>query len=284
MIDTYLLEQLVAVRQHGTLIAAADSLSVSQPALSKSMTKLEVLMDIPLFVRTNRKIELNQTGRFFADRAADFLAQGESLMEQVYAFDRNLRNVSVGSCAPIPLWELTPALSSLFPDMSVTTQTADDAHLLKGLSQHFYQIIVTNTVPESDDLYSYKFKTETMFLSVPQAHPFYKRMSVKPEELNGQLLIVYNEIGVWNTLIREHFPGIRLMTVNDTDALRDAIDLGAALSFASDYVVKLGYHNREQKIIPLEMEDNSVSYYLVCKKKDYTKYRKLFNRFETEHG
>lgn len=60
------------------------------------------------------------------------------------------------------------------------------------------------------------------------------------------------------------------MTVNDTDTLRDAIDLGAALSFVSDYVVKLGYHNKDQKIIPIDMDDCSVSYYLVCKREDYS--------------
>lgn len=100
MIETYLLEQLVAVRKYGTLIAAAEYLNISQPALSKSMKKLEEQMEIPLFIRSSRKIELNQTGIFFADKAADFLLQGETMLEQVYAYDSNLRNISVGSCAP----------------------------------------------------------------------------------------------------------------------------------------------------------------------------------------
>ena len=54
------------------------------------------------------------------------------------------------------------------------------------------------------------------------------------------------------------------MPVSDPDALRDAIGLGAALSFVSDYVVRMGYHNTEQKIISLDMEDKSISYYLVA--------------------
>ena len=52
-------------------------------------------MGISLFVRSNRKIQLNQTGEFFADRAAEFLSQGENLLEQVYTYDRNLRNLSI---------------------------------------------------------------------------------------------------------------------------------------------------------------------------------------------
>lgn len=278
MIETYLLEQLVAVRKHGTLVAAAESMNISQPAISKSMKKLEDMMDIQLFVRTNRKIELNKTGMFFADRAAELLSQEENMLEQVYAYDRNLRNISVGSCAPIPFWELTPVLTSLFAEMSVTTRTEDNNHLIKGLKQNLYQLIVTSCDPKNSDFYTAKYRTESMSVSVPKSHPFYNLEKITPEDMQGQFLIVYNEIGIWEDWIHDHFPGIHLMTVSDTDALRDAIGLGAALSFVSDYVANMGYHNKEQKIVPLDMEDKTITYFLSCRKKDYSKYRKVFGR------
>lgn len=278
MIESWLLEQLVAVRDHETLIAAADSLHITQPALSKSMKKLEDQMDMPLFVRTNRKIELNKTGKFFADRAAEYLSQGETLLEQVYAYDRSQRNISVGTCAPIPLWELTPVLSTIFPKLSITTQTDETDRLLKGLSQNKYQIIVTNSEPAGSELYVMKFRTETMSVSVPPSHPFYDRDSLSPTDLNGQFFVVYHDIGVWGDWIKEHFSGIRLMTVSDQNALRDAIGLGTALSFVSDYVANLGYSNTEQKIIPLDMEEKSISYFLVCKKSEFTKFRRVFQQ------
>lgn len=278
MVETYLLEQLVAVRKHGTLIAASESLHISQPALSKSMKKLEELMDMSLFIRSNRKIELNETGRFFADRAAEYLSQGDAMLEQVYGYNRSLRNISVGACVPIPFWELTPVLSALFPQMSITTQTEDDERLMKGLSKGHYQIVVTSYDPQGEDLHCAKFRTESLSLSVPKSHPFFNRESIAPSELNGQFLIVFNEIGLWDQWIKKYFPGIHLMTVSDPDALRDAIGLGAALSFVSDYVMRMGYHNTDQKIIPLDMEDKSISYYLVCRKRDFSKYRKVYQR------
>ena len=54
------------------------------------------------------------------------------------------------------------------------------------------------------------------------------------------------------------------MTVSTENALRDAIGLGAALSFVSDYVANMGYHNSDQMIIPLDIEDKTISYYLMC--------------------
>ena len=280
MIDIYLLEQLVAVRKNGTLIAASESLHISQPALSKSMKKLEDIMEMPLFVRSNRKIELNQTGIFFADRAAEFLSQGEAMLEQVYSYDRNLNNISVGSCAPIPFWELTPVIASLFPKMSVTTQLDTNERLIKGLAQNHYQIIVTSEIPDNGSFYTSPLCSETMSLSVPKSHPFYDRESLKPKELDGQFMIVFNDIGIWDSWIKDNFPGIHLLTVSDPNALQSAIGLGTALSFVSDYVYNMGRHDKEQKIVPLDMENKSISYYISCKKQDHSKYRKVFQRLE----
>ena len=278
MIDIYLLEQLVAVKNNKTLIKAADQLGISQPALSKSMKKLEDLLQIDLFNRTNRKIELNETGKFFAQKAEFYLAEGESMLSQVQTFARALSNISVGTCAPIPIWELSPVLSASFPQMSITTELATDERLLNGLTHDTYQMVVLSFAPEEEEYFSTKFLSEKMFLSVPKTHPFYNRESISPSELAGQFLIVYNEIGIWDDWIRNNFPDLNLMLIDNSSALPEAIGLGAALSFVSDYIIRLGRNDKNQKIIPVDHINNQIDYYLVCKKKEYPKYRKAIQR------
>lgn len=117
-----------------------------------------------------------------------------------------------------------------------------------------------------------------MFLSVPQSHPFYQKESVLPDELAGQFLIVYNEIGIWDNWIRTNFPDLNLMLIDNSSALPEAIGLGTTLSFVSDYIIRLGRNDKKQKIIPINIENNKIDYYLVCKKKEYPKYRKAIQR------
>ena len=50
MIEIYLLEALCALYDYGTLSAAAEHLHISQPALSRSMQKLEDLGKTPIIV------------------------------------------------------------------------------------------------------------------------------------------------------------------------------------------------------------------------------------------
>src|SRR5690349_20564679 len=52
MLDLNLLRVLVAMRQAGTVSAAAERLGLSQPATSLALKRLRVALGDPLFVRT----------------------------------------------------------------------------------------------------------------------------------------------------------------------------------------------------------------------------------------
>lgn len=62
MIEIYLLEQLCAFAEYKTLSKAAESLHISQAALSRSMKKIEEDLGVSLFSRENARISLNETG------------------------------------------------------------------------------------------------------------------------------------------------------------------------------------------------------------------------------
>ncbi|WP_054950646.1 LysR family transcriptional regulator [Numidum massiliense] len=70
--------QTVAKLQHFT--RAADVLSISQPALSRSIAKLENELGVPLFTRQGRSVQLNRYGKLFltrVDRAMQNIAEGK---------------------------------------------------------------------------------------------------------------------------------------------------------------------------------------------------------------
>ena len=69
MVEIHLLEQLAAFAEYGTLSTAADKLHTSQPALTRSMKKLEDELDVSLFIRKKNHLELNETGRHAAEYA-----------------------------------------------------------------------------------------------------------------------------------------------------------------------------------------------------------------------
>src|SRR5215472_5730771 len=64
-----LLRPFLAVARHGNLSAAARELAVSQPALTKSVRKLEQQVGVPLFERRARGMALTRSGAALYDHA-----------------------------------------------------------------------------------------------------------------------------------------------------------------------------------------------------------------------
>ena len=133
MFELYQLEQLLAVAECGTLSNAADRLHISQPALSRSMQRLEAELKVPLFLRQKNRVELNENGRLAVEYAQQIVGQSRSMISRIQAFDRSQRTILIGSCAPVPLWEIPPVLSGLYPDMTISSEIRENGVLLQGL-------------------------------------------------------------------------------------------------------------------------------------------------------
>ncbi len=102
MFELYQMEHLLAVAEYGTLSSAAEHLHISQPALSRSMQRLEAELQVTLFTRQKNKIELNESGRMAVDYARKIMEQAQDMIGRIRAFDRSQRTILVGSCAPAP--------------------------------------------------------------------------------------------------------------------------------------------------------------------------------------
>ena len=69
MIELSQLENLLAVEKYGTLSAAAEHIHLSQPALRRSMQKLEDELRVSLFDRQKNRVSLNATGQLAVEYA-----------------------------------------------------------------------------------------------------------------------------------------------------------------------------------------------------------------------
>ena len=77
MLELYQLTQLIAIAECGTMSGAAGQLHLSQPALSRSMQKLEEELQVTLFDRKKNKIALNQNGELAVQQARRVVQQAQ---------------------------------------------------------------------------------------------------------------------------------------------------------------------------------------------------------------
>ena len=77
------LEYLLPLRHIKNFTKAAKSLNVSQPALSRSISRLEKDLNIPLFIRDSRKVNLTQYGQTFLTYAERILQELETARQDI---------------------------------------------------------------------------------------------------------------------------------------------------------------------------------------------------------
>ena len=206
MIEIYLLEQLVAFAKNKTLLRAAEELHISQPALSRSMKKIEEEFGVALFDRENSKISLNDTGKLAAEYAQRVLETDREMLERVVTFDRSKRTLGVGSCAPFPTGELLPYIQEYYIDMAITSEITDDDKLMQGLKNGIYQLAILHEQPEDESLFCQRYIEERIYLSVPKAHPFSKRKGVTFEDMKKLRMLVAKNIGFWMKVCQDNLP------------------------------------------------------------------------------
>lgn len=282
MIETYLLEQFIAVGKYGTLLAASEELHISQPSLSRSMKKLEDELGVNLFVRENNRISLNESGKLALDYAIRAMQANQEMIDRVRAFDRSLNMISVGACAPFPVNELMPILQEHFFGKAITSKIDGDDRLTNGLKEHEYHLTVLHQHPTDKDLFCQRYFEEQLYIMLSEEHPLAGKESVSFDDLRGTRILLSGSIGFWMDLCLEKLNPSDLFVQTNPDALTELIEVSGLPFFNSDQMIKRGYQVPGRKPLLISDPEAHVTYYLACLASERKKFDSLFNAIRAE--
>ncbi|MBQ6042772.1 MAG: LysR family transcriptional regulator [Clostridia bacterium] len=277
MIEIYLLEQLAAVAKYGTLLKASEELHLSQPALSRSMKKLEEQLGVSLFERENSKISLNKTGLHAVEYAKRILDLDREMYESVNDYDRRQRTVGVGSSAPYPLGELIPMVQERFVGMAITSELSDDVKLINGLKNKLYQLAILHEYTNDPDLYLQHYLEERLYISLPKDHPLARQKSVTFAELRGMSILLMNSVGFWMDVCLKHLDPANMLIQKNSDALYELIEASNLPHFNSDRMLDRHGYDPGRVSLPISDDDAHTAFYIACLNSEKKKYGAVFS-------
>ena len=103
MIEFNQLEQLICIAESGTISKASEKLMLSQPAISRSMQRLEADIEVQLFDHYKNKVILNPNGKLFVKFAKQLIQSRDKMVQETQLFDASHRSISIASCTPAPI-------------------------------------------------------------------------------------------------------------------------------------------------------------------------------------
>lgn len=261
MFELNQLEQLLAIRDCGTLSHAAEHLNISQPALSRSMQRLEDALEVKLFTRQKNKLSFNEDGLLALEYAERILNLSEEMKTALINAVKARQTISIGSIAPAPMWGLTPEVSRLNPNKSIHSEMATSEHLESGLRDGTYQIIITNNPDAATDEVCFDYCEEDLYIALPPAHPLASRKELSLSDLNGLSILQYSKVGFWLDICKKKMPDSRFLMQDEFDVLDELRKASALPTFATN--LTSNPHDNEHRVaIPLTDDEVNVIFYV----------------------
>lgn len=195
MLERAHLEILRAIDRCGTLTAAAESLHLTQSALSHTMAKFERLSGVRLWSREGRSLRLTQAGQYVLGLAERLLPQfeaAEQRLAQYAAGERGTLRIGM-ECHPCYQWllKLVSHYLSQWPDVDVDVKQKFRFGGMGALLNHEIDLLVTPDPLHLNGVSYVPVFDYEQVLVVSARHPLAGRDHVLPADLAGETLITY---------------------------------------------------------------------------------------------
>ena len=199
-IDWHHLRSFVAVAEEGHVTRAAERLNTQQPPLSMRIRALEKQLDVQLFHRKARGVELTEAGRVFLSHARILLDQHDRTLDAMRRAGRGeLGRLCIGTVPTGPLHPLMPSsvrqFRERYPDASVTLEESMRDELLQRLRDEQLDVAFMRSKPnDAEGLAVEILLTEPMVVALPRGHASAKRgakSSVAVRDLKDESFVVF---------------------------------------------------------------------------------------------
>ena len=195
MIEPSHLKIMLALHEKGTLIQAADSLCLTQSALSHQIRYLEKKLNVKLWQRYGRRLRLTPAGELLlkvAQQVMPTLTQTEMTLKAMGEGLQGLLRIGV-ECYPCHEW-LTQVVAQF-----LQTQANIDIDIIRrfqfsgvnGLLNHQVDLLITPDFIENKNLHLQALFDYEQVLVVPIGHVLANNEYIYPEQLSNETLITF---------------------------------------------------------------------------------------------
>lgn len=160
--------------KYGSITSASEELNLSQPALSRSILRLEEEVGVPLFERKNRGVVLNKYGKVFLEHANQALSEINSAKQKIHdmidPYHGTIQLAFIQTLGSSFLPDLINEFQKEFPKIEFQLSQNITSKILKEIDAANIDIGFCSPQESSENLSSMPVMTDELFLIVPASH------------------------------------------------------------------------------------------------------------------
>jgi len=193
-IDTLGVQAFIAVAEHGSFHRAAESLHITQTALTRRLQNLESFLGVKLADRTTRSVALTPIGRNFLPQARRLLTDLGLALVEIRETGRSLRGDVTIACVPTVGVHYLPRIvqryAALHPDNRIRILDHASSDVAAAVLRREAEFGINMQGPHHPELASTPLLADRFVLVCRDDHPLAGRSRLPWRQLEPHALIL----------------------------------------------------------------------------------------------
>jgi LysR family hydrogen peroxide-inducible transcriptional activator len=184
-LDFHQLAHFLAVAKTRNFTKAAEAIGVSQPALSRSIQKLEATIGEPLFERQPRGLKLTEIGDFFLVRANQIRDLVDDTFAELHEASNRMqiRLAVIPTIAPYLLPTLLKRFGRLHPDIKIQVQEDTTQNIIRLCKDGDIDVAIVALPINEKYLEVESLFDDELILVLPKGHDLEKRKTIRLKDI-----------------------------------------------------------------------------------------------------
>ena len=245
------LRHFLKVAEHANFTRAAEDIELSQPALSRSIGRLEEELGQPLFERQSRNVSLTDSGSLLLDRARQILLLVEDTKAQFNDDGQTgrVRVAAIPTIAPYYLPERLKNFHRKFPGVHVVVHEDTTDHLLRRLSDGLVDVVIAVLPIDTSYLQVEKLFNEELLLVTAADSPLANKKSIQMQDIASLPFVLLGEAHCLTESIvsfcrQKSFHPVSVERTSQLATVQELVTLNHGISFVPHMAAKLDTSNR----------------------------------------
>jgi len=244
------LTTFLKVVEVGNFSEVAKQLSISQPAVSFQIQRLEQDLGVRLIDRRAKKVILTEAGKQMVRFSERVLRGYAALLSEIEKLRDEVTGEMVIAASTIPGEFILPSILSQFkaryPAINAQVAISDSINVINGVKNGQYEVGFCGIVPYGGDLEYFKMARDEIVLIVPKGHPFARKKKISFAEIEVEPIISREESSgtrrSLEKLLSDNGYDVRhlepKLTLGTSQAVVSAVEEGIGIAFVSSLAIK----------------------------------------------
>lgn len=176
------------------LTKAAETLFVTQPAVTMQIKALEQHLEVPLFRKRGKFLELTDEGTVLFKYAEKIFGVVDEMEHSLKGFASLAHgSLVIGTTRSFARYLMPGLLSGYqqkFPGIKVSLEVGSSREIAEGVAAFKYDLAIIGRIPLPSKVKAIPFKPEEFCVVVSPDHPLAKRGTVSWQELEKEPIII----------------------------------------------------------------------------------------------